>query len=155
MWCGVRMTAPLKLFPKGSGSRPRRRGRRKAGCRACRASGFTLLEVLVALSIVSFAVIAHLSLQTENVRTVMALEEQALAQIVAENTLAEALGFVEDPVIGVLVGEETLGDRSWVWRRTTRATDNAQIVRIEITVRGKHHREGRVVAEIAGFRSTG
>lgn len=117
---------------------------------AARANGFTLLEVLVALSVFSLAVIAHLSLQTENVRTVGALETKLLGQLVAENVLAETLGTVEPPEPGRKQGEVALGGRDWLWDRRILGTDTPDLMRIEIAVRTKEG--GREVAALSGFR---
>ena len=54
-------------------------------------SGFTLIEMLVALAIFSLAALALLRLQGATVTTTGQLQDQALAQIVARNIAVEAL----------------------------------------------------------------
>ncbi|MGF1456514.1 MAG: type II secretion system minor pseudopilin GspI [Alphaproteobacteria bacterium] len=119
----------------------------------CRGEGgMTLLEVLVALTVFSLAVLAHLSLQTENVRAVGAIEEKILAQIVADNVLAEALGTAEPLRPGRLRGEMALADRTWVWTRQVRPTDNQVMWRVDVAVRSADAGDGRESAFLSGFR---
>lgn len=52
--------------------------------------GFSLLELIVALAIFGMAVVGLLNLSGESTRTVVVLEERALAAVVAENQAIEA-----------------------------------------------------------------
>ena len=52
---------------------------------------------------------------------------------------------------GPATGEAQAGDRSWTWQRTTRATEQAGIVRVDITVEAPG--SGHVVAERSLLRS--
>ncbi|TQV29568.1 type II secretion system protein GspI, partial [Xanthomonas perforans] len=53
-------------------------------------SGFSLLELIVALAIFGIAVVGLLNLSSESTRTAVVLEEHALAAVVAENQAIEA-----------------------------------------------------------------
>lgn len=113
-----------------TGSDMRRRGQVSAQ------SGFSLIEVMVALTIFSLAIIASISLQTENVRAVGAIEERALAQIVAENQIAEVMAGVIPVRLGTAAGEEVLAGQTWRWLRIISATEQAGVVRVEVRVTG-------------------
>ena len=53
--------------------------------------GFTLLEMLVAMAVLSLGALALLNLAGENTRTAGALEQRFFASVVAENRALEAL----------------------------------------------------------------
>lgn len=115
-------------------------------------TGFTLIEMLVALAIFSLVALAMLNLMGQNLRTAAILEESVLASIIAENRAVEALVATALPAAGIESGEEELGGHRWQWERTTRPTDRAEIFRVDIRVR----LEGReqVAAQTSLFRGT-
>ncbi|MGO1541864.1 MAG: type II secretion system minor pseudopilin GspI [Luteimonas sp.] len=99
-----------------------------------RSSGFTLLELLVALGVFSLVVLALLNLAGESTRTAVIVEERVLAGIVAENRAVEA---AVEPLAELAAhgeGTEHLGDRDWHWTRALGGTDDEAIVRIDIAV---------------------
>lgn len=120
------------------------------GVRAA-ATGFSLIEILVALAVFGLTVLALLNLAGENTRTAVVVEEQVLAGVVADNRAAEAmLASPAQLAGGVDSGEAMLGDRNWRWTRTVSPTDMGAIVRIDIAVRPAG--EERVAAEATVFR---
>ncbi len=117
--------------------------------RAC-ADGFSLIEVLVALAIFSIAVIAHLHLQSENARTVAALEQRAYARIAAENRLAETLARSAVLEIGTESGESEIAGLRWAWTERISTTRDAGMLRVDVTV--SDETTGQLLAEVSGFR---
>lgn len=117
-----------------------------------RPSGFTLVEMLVALAVFSLAALAMLNLMGQNLRTAAILEESVLASIIAENRAVEALLATAPPVAGVQTGEEEASGHVWQWERTILATDRPEIFRVDIRVRvdGRQH----VAAQTSLFRGT-
>jgi general secretion pathway protein I len=113
--------------------------------------GFTLIEVLVALSVLSIAVLALLHVQGESAVAARAVRERLFAKIVAENQAVEALATPADPVVGITVGESTVAGMVWRWQQTVAATGNPGIRRVDIAVRGA---DERVVAGVTVFRET-
>lgn len=97
-------------------------------------AGFTLIEMLVALAVFSLAALALLNLAGENTRTQGRVETRVLAGIVAENLAVEAVAAPAAPGVGESVGETTLAGRSWNWVRAVSATDDPEMVRIDISV---------------------
>jgi general secretion pathway protein I len=111
--------------------------------------GFTLVEVLVGLAVFSIGVMALFHARGESARSIGALEERALAQIVAENRLIETLALGAPPVIGTSEGEVALADRNWRWSEEIAETPDVALRRIVVTVRGAA--EDSVLAEVTGF----
>ena len=95
--------------------------------------GFTLIELLVALAVFSLAALALLNLSAENTRSAARVETRTLGGIVAENLAVEAM---TAPSIGEesTTGQTLLADHRWRWTRTVVATDEADLMRIHITV---------------------
>jgi len=102
-----------------------------------RESGFTLVEMLVALSIFSLAALALLRLGGATLSTSSALHEQALAQIVARNIAVETLTDPTPPAFGQEAGRLVNGGRNWTWIRRTARSPEARIAQVEIAVRGE------------------
>lgn len=115
-------------------------------------SGFSLLEMLVALAVFSLAVMALLHLSGQNARSAVIVEEQVLAGIVADTVAAESLLLDAAAVARMTEGSEIAGDREWHWQRRFAATPVAGLQRIDIEVRAAG--EARVVVATQVFRGT-
>ncbi len=112
--------------------------------------GFTLIEVLVALSVLSIAVVAMIKVQSESAAAATATRARLLAQIVAENHMVETVAGPQTPVAGTTTGEVRLAGQSWVWTQDVAETGDRDIARIDISVRGGE--DGAVLATLAGFK---
>ena len=99
-----------------------------------RECGFTLLEMLVALTIFSLAALALLRLEGATVAGAARLQDQAVAQIVARNLAVEAMTDPVPPVLGQESGETVNGGRAWTWRRLTAYSPEPRILMITIDV---------------------
>lgn len=95
--------------------------------------GFTLIELLVALAVFSLAALALLNLSGENTRSAARVETRTLGGIVAENLAVEAM---IAPAIGegTSSGRIALAGRDWRWTRTVAATEDPDLVRVDIRV---------------------
>lgn len=100
------------------------------------ANGFTLIEMLVALSVFSLAALSMVYLQAFSVRTVATLSDNALAWQVAQNLAVERLSAPRAPAIGIEKGQEENGGRRWVWSVDTKSTEDNRLVRMTILVSG-------------------
>lgn len=98
--------------------------------------GFTLIEMLVALSILGIAALALLRLTGATAVNSATIEEQALAQIVARNIAVETLSDPAPPAFGNAGGELMNAGRRWRWARRTMRSPESRIQQIEIRVRG-------------------
>lgn len=96
-------------------------------------SGFTLIEMLVALAVFSLAAMALLNLSGENTRSAARVETRTLGGVVAENLAVEAATL---PSIGegTSSGQVELAGRRWRWTRAVTATDVAGMLRIDVRV---------------------
>jgi len=112
--------------------------------------GFSLIEVLVALVIVATAITALITLQTESARSLSALEQRALADIVAENRMV-AQWLAAPPPEGVTRGTVRLAGRQWGWTQRVRATAEPALRRIEVTIRAEGSEQ--TLAGLTGFRA--
>lgn len=112
--------------------------------------GFTLIEIMVALVVLSLAGVALLNLAGENTRTAQVVQTRTFAAIVAENQAVEALVAEQAPAAGRESGTETLAGQAWRWTREVRRTDDPQILRVDVTVQAPDQR--RTAAEVSVFR---
>ena len=120
-----------------------------------RARGFTLLEVLVALLLLSLALAALVRLAGLDARASAQLRESTMAQWVAANVLAETRLRQPLPAIGTSNGETTLGGQRWRWTLVVNATDEAGIRRLDVdvvAVDAIRDKDG-VAAHLTGFAS--
>jgi general secretion pathway protein I len=99
-------------------------------------NGFTLLEIMVALAIFSLAALAMVRLQGYSVRSTANLGDSSMAWQVARNVAVEILSNPAPPTLGETGGEEVNGGQNWRWTATTRKTDDARLVTVDINVVG-------------------
>lgn len=107
-----------------------------------RDSGFTLVEMLVALAIFSLAALALLRLEGATVANTARLQDQAIAQIVARNIAVETLTDPAPPAYGRESGQAVNAGRRWSWTRETGRSPEPRIQQIEISVQGQLGEEG-------------
>lgn len=99
-------------------------------------NGFTMIEIMVALAIFSLAALAMVRLQGYSVRSTANLGDSSMAWQVARNVAVEILSNPVPPTLGETSGEEVNGGQSWLWTATTAKTDDARLVKVEISVVG-------------------
>jgi len=97
-----------------------------------REQGFTLVEVLAALLIFSFAIIGLTRAGTESVRAVSVLKDKSYAGIVADNQLIRAR--IAPLEVGVKTGEEFVSGKPYDWRVETSDTESEGFYRIIVMV---------------------
>ncbi len=97
--------------------------------------GFSLVEVMVALAIFSVAGVGLTRVATQNTRTALAVEERALAAVVADNHLAERLIRRENTSIGERTETLSLAGREFMMRESVLETGTAGLVEVRVFVR--------------------
>lgn len=97
--------------------------------------GFTLLEMLVALSIISIAALTLVRLDAYAVRTAGDLDETTMAGIVAQNRAVEIWTDPSPPTIGNSASSVSNAGRNWrVEQRVARTADDS-LLRVDLIVR--------------------
>jgi len=121
-----------------------------ANWRAGRREGFTLVEVLVALAIVSIALLAALRVAGGGTNSVGELRGRLFAGWVAENLLAEQRARGDWPSLGILNGTQRQGGIEFSWREEVISTPNAAFRRVDIRVFAVPE-EAHALAHLSGF----
>ncbi len=99
--------------------------------------GFTLLEMLVALAVISVAALTLVRLDAFTVRSAADLDARTLAQVVAQNEAVLLSTDPTPPTIGTSVGAaDNAGQRFSIERRVARTAD-ANLLRIDLIVRAE------------------
>ncbi len=114
------------------------------------AEGFTLIEILVALSVFSVAALALLNIQGESAITTNAIRERLLAEIVAENQLIESLAAPQELIAGANAGEVDLAGQRWLWTETVSATSDTGIAQVNVAVRRAD--DDTILSDVTAFR---
>ena len=115
-----------------------------------RHSGFTLIEVLVALVIFAIGVMAALRALGVAAGGVDDLRQRLVAGWVAQNRLVEMRVAGKFPAIGANESETTMAGRQLFWREDIRATPNPLFRRVDVkvyAVKGDSH----ALAQLSGF----
>ncbi|MBY0422045.1 MAG: type II secretion system minor pseudopilin GspI, partial [Parvularculaceae bacterium] len=96
--------------------------------------GFTLIEVLVALAILSVVIVAAIALVAQSTRLVAQSEKRLYASIVADNAMADALARV-DAALGDEESEVDLAGGKWTVVRTVTKLEGLGASRVDLAVR--------------------
>jgi general secretion pathway protein I len=113
-------------------------------------SGFTLIEVLVALAIISIALLASLRVAGGSTTGVGELRSRMLADWVAENILAEQRARGTWLPLGLQRGTEREGGIEFTWREEVIVTPNPSFRRVDVRVFTAHE-ETHALAHLVGF----
>ena len=105
-----------------------------------RATGFTLLEVLVALAVLAIAMGAIINAATQSIASTAYLRDQTFASWVALNQV-NALLIDPEPWLeeGSQQGNAELANRVWRWEARFAKTDDPDLLRLEVAVRSAEH----------------
>ena len=114
-----------------------------------RSTGFTLLEVLVALFILAVALAAVMRTVTGAITTAGALRDRTLALWVADDRLAHLETLSKWPGLGVVRTHMREDGRRFVIRTHVRSTPVPGLRRLDITVRRVHGSDP--LMRLAGF----
>ena len=99
-----------------------------------RRTGFTLVEVLVALAILALALIAALRAGSVGVSNSAEIRDRLLAGWVAQNRLAEHRARRDWLPVGVYQGQAAQAGMLFRWEEKINSTPNSQFLRVEIRV---------------------
>ncbi len=111
-----------------------------------RATGFTLIEVLVALAVIAVAMAAIVRSTTVSAGNAGYLKDRTLAHWVAMNKIAELQLEGTWPGVGLRKGEYDMADHEWRWETTVSETEDNDVRRMDVKVfRGPQSKEALAV----------
>lgn len=102
--------------------------------RARRQSGFTLIEILVAVTIVAIAMGAIISGMTRFAGNAAYLRDKTVAIWVAHNRLAELEMQKTWPDVGKTNGENDMAGETWKWQVEVQKTEDTHLRRVDVRV---------------------
>ena len=114
------------------------------------ARGFTLIEVLVAMTILAVGVSALVMSAASATRRADTLRTREYARWVASNAMAEWQAVAGWPEIGTTNTEERNLGRTWYVRTRTQRVADDDLRRIDVEVRESEGQEGYLYA-VTGF----
>jgi general secretion pathway protein I len=99
-----------------------------------RDSGFTLLEVLIALAVLALSMSAAIKSVAGYTNNQSYLRDRTLAMWVARNVLIEHKVRREWPKVGELKGTSEMGNREWRWLAVVSQTEEQELRRLDVEV---------------------
>jgi general secretion pathway protein I len=102
---------------------------------ARRASGFTLVEVLVALAIVTIGMAALLAALGSSADSASYQRDKTFAEWVALNRIEEVRLAAQRPKKGKSDGEAEMAGQKWKWAQEVLDTEVKGILRVDVSVR--------------------
>lgn len=96
--------------------------------------GFTLLEVLVALTIVAFSLTAVAASMSQMIDAATTMRERTYASWIAQNKIAEIRLANTVPDVGSSSGEIEFGNTDWEWRVVISESGIEDFQRIDVSV---------------------
>lgn len=127
---------------------------RKAQRGSYQQGGFTLIEVVVALIVVSLGMLAVIETVGGTARNSGYLREKTVAHWVAMNKLTEVRLQPNAPAIDKTSDEVEMAGRKWRWTMEVKQTPVESMRRIDISVRPAEAPDKSSMASISGFFGT-
>lgn len=115
-------------------------------------AGFTLVEVLVALAVLTIALAAVMRALSQSIDTSASLRDRTVAMWVAQNRLATHQVTRDFPPLDTTEGEAEMAGRAWRWReQVTPAPGEPDMRQMHIEVRAASGEQP--LARLVGFLS--
>jgi len=112
--------------------------------------GFTLIEVMVALTIIAISLGALLSSSGTQANSVGYLKVKTLAHWVAVNELTQMRIAKEFPGTGKKNGDTKMADKTWYWTRVTKKTEDKNARQVTFTVYKDKERKNNI-SSLTGY----
>lgn len=116
--------------------------------------GFTLIEVMVALTVVAVTLPALLFLLSQQIDGTAYLRDRSVAQWVAADRVAEvrlAVAKQRRASAGVLAGQSERAGRTWYWRSEIQETPVPGFLRLTVSVTAEEDNEDAVLYSLDAF----
>lgn len=117
--------------------------------RSRRDQGFTLIEVMVALTIVAFSLTAVAASMSQMIDAANAMRDRTYASWIAQNKIAEMRLTDAIPEVSTTSGELEYAGTSWAWRAVVSETGIENFMRVDVSIR--HVDSDYVIREVTGF----
>jgi general secretion pathway protein I len=116
-------------------------------------NGFTLIEVLLALSIIGMAMLAAVKSSESTIRNLTYLQERTFAEWVAQNAWIMIQTSIDglQPVAGQWQANMDLAGRTWTWHAVSNPTIDPNITQITLEVSAEEN--GRPLTTMVVYRS--
>lgn len=115
-----------------------------------RQHGFTLLEVMVALAVIAFAMAAAISAVSGAARNAAGLQQRTYAHWVAMNKMTELQVNKEWPAMTTTRGSTLLANHEWFWAMKVSSAPDRSVRRVDISVSAGEDDEYSLVT-LTGF----
>ena len=114
-----------------------------------RSRGFTLIEVMVALTIVALSLTAVAASMNQMIDAANAMRERTYASWIAQNKIAEMRLANTVPEVSTTSGEVEYANSTWSWRAVVSETGIENFMRVDISV--THVESDYVIRTVTGF----
>lgn len=111
-------------------------------------AGFTLIEVMVALTIIAISLGALLSTSGAQAVSATYLKQKTLAHWVAMNELTQLRILKSLPDVGEKKGSTEMANHEWYWIRTTKKTEQNNTRQITYVIYADKEREKNLTSLI-------
>ena len=117
-------------------------------------AGFTLIEVLAALIIVSLGMLGVIQAVSQTASNTSYLRDKTIAHWVAMNRLTEVRLAATPPATDTSSGTAEMAGQQWRWTQNVTETDVESMLRIDINVAPADADEKSSLASVTGFFGT-
>ena len=107
----------------------------RSGRAATRRGGFTLIEVMIALTVLAIALAAVMRTIGQSIDLTTNLRDRNIALWIAQNRLLTHQLQRDFPSTSTNEGSSEMGGREWKWREVVTSTPEPKLRRMEIEVR--------------------
>lgn len=117
-------------------------------------NGFTLIEVVVAVAVISIGLAATIKTVSTVTKNTAHLNERIVATWVAQNAMAAYELDLEDDATKETSGSEEMAGVEWYWEKIIEDTEDPDIKRVEIEVRRDSKSSSQVYASLVTLLPT-
>jgi len=111
--------------------------------------GFTLVEVMVALTIVAFSLTAIAASMNQMIDAANTMRERTYASWIAQNKIAELRLANVTPEVNTTSGEVDYANSEWSWRAVISETGIENFYRVDVSI--SHAGSEYVIRTVTGF----